>query len=60
MLSWREGESVMPEMVEILIRRMLRAGWDPDERGIAFRGVGSGALRNVRTKMSVVREVMES
>ena len=58
-LWWSVGESLVPEAVEVLIRRALKDGWNPDERGQAFRLV-SRRLTSIPTKIGLVREVMES
>lgn len=55
----REGDSVTPSVMEKLVRRALGAGWDPAERGIPFQ-VDSVDLKDYPSKMSIVREVMES
>jgi hypothetical protein len=58
-LEWDNGQSVVPEDVQSLIRRALKSGWDPTERGGPFRLPTTG-LDSIPTKMRTVRSVMES
>ncbi len=59
-LSWKEGRSsVTPEVVAIVIRRLLAAGWNPSDRGPAFVMDGID-LAGLATRENVARAVMES
>ena len=55
----KNGDSVTPGSIELLIRHAMREGWDPDQKGIPFQ-VGSVELADFPSKMSVVCAVMES
>lgn len=58
-LRWLDDQSVVPEDVQSLVRRALKAGWDPNERGGPFR-LPETKLNSVPTKIRTVRAVMES
>lgn len=54
---WIEGDSFTPEAAEILIRKALATGWNPDERGSAFMFEGN-YVEDLPTKNNVIKSVM--
>ena len=58
-LTWLEGMAVTPEVVAIVVRRMLAAGWRPAEKGSPFL-MDTVAVGDLDTRENVARAVMES
>lgn len=58
-LSWRDGVAVTPEVVGIVARRMIAAGWRPAEKAPPFL-MDSVSLSDLDTRDNVAREVMGS
>ncbi len=58
-LTWRDGVAVTPEVVAIVVRAMLAAGWRPAERGAPFL-IDAVAVGDLLTRESVALSVMGS
>lgn len=59
-LDWHIADTVSPEVVREIIRRALKAGWDPSSRS-KFRLFGQKInVDRIMTKISLIREVHDS
>lgn len=58
-LVWRDGMSVTPEVVAIVVHRMLAAGWKPGEKAPPFL-IDAVTVGDLPTRDVVARDVMES
>lgn len=57
-LTWSYPDgSVTPEIIRQVIRKALKVGWNPSERGNAFQLEGAN-IEEFETKASIIREVM--
>ncbi len=58
-LTWVHGTAVTPEVVAIVVRRMLAAGWVPSETGSPFL-IDTVVVEELHTREAVARSVMDS
>lgn len=58
-LSWLIGNSVTPEVVREIIRRALKAGWNPASRKAPTMHGQDVDVETIETKISVIRDVMD-
>jgi hypothetical protein len=58
LVAWIEGEAFTPEAAEIMIRKALVTGWNPDERGSAFKFEGNH-VEDLPTKNNIIKSIMD-